>query len=201
MKAIENEKLETLMPSAGVTGTVKWYDAKKGFGFVVVPGYDGDFLLHENILANFGRSSIAEGSSVEFVFDQTATGLKIVELISIAPPDETEHYPPEEPVDHLYDTLVPARVKWFDKNKGYGFVNEFGSVEDIFIGIGVLRRSSRKALQNSEAICIQIAERAGRKTVHRVYDWSSPMPLSGSSEASVRSERSKGPVQNTTIQV
>lgn len=175
MKDIENEKSETLMPSDVMAGTVKWYDARKGFGFVVVPGCHSDFLLHENALANFGRSSIAEGSSVEFVFAHTTTGFKVVELISIAPPDETEQYPAEEPVDYVFDDLVPARVKWFDQNKGYGFVNEFGSVEDIFIGIGVLRRSSRKALQNSEAICIQIAERAGRKTVYRIHDWSSPI--------------------------
>ena len=45
-----------------------------------------------------------------------------------------------EPVD-LSLPLEPARVKWFDKGKGFGFANVFGRDEDVFLHIEVLRRS------------------------------------------------------------
>ncbi|MHA1128835.1 MAG: cold-shock protein, partial [Alphaproteobacteria bacterium] len=38
-----------------IKGQVKWFDATKGFGFVVSEDEDGDILLHANVLRNFGR--------------------------------------------------------------------------------------------------------------------------------------------------
>ena len=44
-----------------VVGQVKWFDAVKGFGFVVSDAGGPDILLHANVLRNFGQNSVADG--------------------------------------------------------------------------------------------------------------------------------------------
>ena len=55
-------------------GQVKWFDAAKGYGFLVADDDQGDILLHANVLRNFGRGSIAEGSVVSFSLQSTDRG-------------------------------------------------------------------------------------------------------------------------------
>ncbi|PJI84417.1 CspA family cold shock protein [Yoonia maricola] len=152
-------------------GMVKWFDSTRGFGFVVIDGVETDFLLHQNVLHGFGRTSIAEGSGVEFAYQSTDNGYKITELFSITPPQIDVSRAPEVEPDIVFEERVPARVKWFDPAKGYGFVNQFGSAEDIFVGIAILRKSMLGELQSGDALCIQIAETDGRKSVFSVHDW------------------------------
>jgi len=67
--------------------------------------------------------------------------------------------------------LEPARVKWFDKGKGFGFANVFARPEDVFIHIEVLRHSGFADLQAGEAVCLRIVEgKRGRMAV-QVVSW------------------------------
>ena len=54
--------------------------------------------------------------------------------------------------------VVPARVKWFDKAKGFGFANIFGKPEDVFLHIEVLRRSGLADLQPGEALALRVVK-------------------------------------------
>lgn len=156
---------------AKLSGYVKWYDTKKGFGFVVVSGWEKDFLLHDNVLQNCGRSRIAEGSRVEFQYASATNGFRITEVISITSPDDASEPAFDFAPSNISKKAIPARVKWFDSNMGYGFVNTYGSNDDIFIGQDVLRSSILGELQTGEAVNIQTAENQGRKIVYRIYDW------------------------------
>ena len=85
------------------------------------------------------------------------------EVIRIEPPelDEAEHhhgFVAESLDDAAAGPLEPARVKWFDKAKGFGFANAFGRPGDIFIHIEVLRRSGLADLQPGEAVCVRVIE-------------------------------------------
>ncbi|EBA11986.1 cold shock protein [Roseobacter sp. CCS2] len=150
---------------------MKWFDAYRGFGFVVIDGIETDFLLHQNILHGFGRTSIAEGSSVEFAYQSTENGFKIIEIFAIAPPSPRAVPDPQLEPDVVLEERIPVRVKWFDPSKGYGFVNAFGCAEDIFVGAATLRKSMLGDLQSGDALCVQIAETEGRKSVFSVHDW------------------------------
>ena len=46
------------------TGTVKWFNAKKGFGFVVVDGYDHDIFVHYSVIEGDGFRTLVEGEEV-----------------------------------------------------------------------------------------------------------------------------------------
>ncbi|WP_371038372.1 MULTISPECIES: cold-shock protein [unclassified Rhodosalinus] len=144
-------------------GHVKWFDPAKGFGFVVAEEGGPDILLHANVLRNFGQSSIADGAQVEITAQQTARGMQAVAVLDIKPPEGTgpatladfEGYDPEE---LRAAPLEPARVKWFDTAKGFGFANVFGRSEDVFVHIEVLRRSGLADLQPGEALAVRVIE-------------------------------------------
>jgi CspA family cold shock protein len=67
--------------------------------------------------------------------------------------------------------LEPARVKWFDKAKGFGFANVFGSSEDVFIHIEVLRRAGLADLQPGEALAIRVIDGKRGRMALEVCAW------------------------------
>lgn len=159
-----------------VMGRVKWFDPAKGFGFVVVDNDGGDILLHANVLRNFGQSSVADNARITVVVQHTARGAQAIEVLEILPPtDETT-----APIHDLGETdaaaiaaltLEPARVKWFDKTKGFGFANVYGRPEDVFIHIEVLRRSGFADLQPGEAVCLRVIDGKRGRMAAQVVSW------------------------------
>ncbi|MBB1490808.1 CspA family cold shock protein [Paracoccus sp. MC1854] len=142
-------------------GRVKWFDPAKGFGFIADAEGGPDVLLHGNVLRSFGQSSIIEGSEVEVLAVQTARGRQAIEVCALAPPPSDA--PP--PIVELADMdeaevralpLLPARVKWFDRSKGFGFANVFGRKGDVFLHIEVLRRFGFADLVGGEAVCLRV---------------------------------------------
>ena len=171
-KKMNDEELELKL----LHGRVKWFDPAKGFGFVVAEGEPSDILLHANVLRNYGQSSVADGAEITVRAQMTQRGIQAVDVIKIEPPvgvavvlqDESELATPDE-IAAL--PLEPARVKWFDKGKGFGFANVFGRPEDVFVHIEVLRHSGFADLQSGEAVCLKIVEgKRGRMAV-QVLSW------------------------------
>jgi len=154
-----------------VTGRVKWFDPSKGFGFILADDGGPDILLHANVLRSFGQSSISDGAGITVTVQETQRGLQAVAVLCISPPEMEATVGFEEaeelhPDDIATLDLEPARVKWFDKSKGFGFANTFGSDADVFIHIEVLRRSGFADLQAGEALSLRIIEgRRGRMAV------------------------------------
>lgn len=157
-------------------GRVKWFDPAKGFGFIVSEDSPSDVLIHANVLRNFGQSSVADGSGISVRVQRTQRGIQAVEVLSIEPPQGVSFPLAEEGGTATAEEIAarplePARVKWFDKGKGFGFANVFGRPEDVFIHIEVLRVSGFADLQPGEAVCLRIVEgRRGRMAV-QVISW------------------------------
>ena len=74
-----------------VQGRVKWFDATRGFGFLVSDEFDGDVLVHFSVLREHGRRSLPEGALCEFVLTKQERGLQAKKIVSI---DLTEAVPP-----------------------------------------------------------------------------------------------------------
>ena len=159
-----------------VQGVVKWFDPGKGFGFVVSDQGGPDILLHANVLRNFGQGSVVDGSEITITVQDTQRGLQAVEVLEIVPPAGSESVPLRDMVDISPSDIAsrpvePARVKWFDKAKGFGFANVFGSNADVFIHVEVLRRSGLADLQTGEAIGLRIVDGERGRMAVEVISW------------------------------
>ncbi|MEO0861706.1 MAG: cold shock domain-containing protein [Pseudomonadota bacterium] len=158
-----------------IEGKVKWFDTTRGFGFVVSDQADRDVLLHANVLRNFGQSSVPDGALVTLRIQRSERGLQATEILSLETPEadvevseEGPEYLRPVPDDLPYNA---AKVKWFDKGKGFGFANVFGSSEDVFIHIEVLRRFGLADLLPGEAICVRVMDGARGRLAVEVRRW------------------------------
>jgi CspA family cold shock protein len=48
------------------TGTVKWFNDSKGYGFITPDGADKDLFVHHSAISGEGYKSLSEGAKVEF---------------------------------------------------------------------------------------------------------------------------------------
>lgn len=159
-----------------IDGQVKWFDPVKGFGFVVAEGGGPDILLHANVLRNFGQSSVADGAKIELLAQETQRGVQAVEILNISVAETADSavladFEDLEAPDLNELPLQPARVKWFDKGKGFGFANVFGREEDIFVHVEVLRRKGLAELQPGEALAIRVMEGRRGLMAAQVCSW------------------------------
>jgi cold shock protein len=158
------------------TGQVKWFDPGKGFGFIVADEGGPDVLLHANVLRNYGQSSVADGTPISFRVQVTQRGLQAVEVIKIEatvglPLAMSEEDSQISADDLLKLPISPARVKWFDKVKGFGFANVWGAQEDVFVHIEVLNHSGFADLQAGEAVCLRVTDGKRGKMAVQVLAW------------------------------
>ncbi len=163
-----------------IIGEVKWFDPVKGFGFVVSDEGGPDVLLHANVLRNFGQSTVADAARIEIDAQKTERGVQAVEVIRIevSRAGETHTLADFADLDEAEirnAALEPARVKWFDKGKGFGFANIFGRSEDVFLHIEVLRRSGLADLQPGEALAIRVVEGKRGRMAIEVSAWESAL--------------------------
>jgi CspA family cold shock protein len=56
------------------TGTVKWFNSEKGFGFIEVEGENDVFVHFSAIQGTAGRKNLEEGQKVQFEVEQGARG-------------------------------------------------------------------------------------------------------------------------------
>ena len=153
-----------------VVGRVKWFDATRGFGFVVSDGIDGDILIHFSVLREHGRRSLPEGALVECVPMKLDRGLQAKRVISIdvgsavvaqpRPQRSTSKDVDRKALTDSAGEFEPVEVKWFNRVKGYGFVNRVGDPDslDVFVHMETVRNSELGDLQPGQRLSARIAE-------------------------------------------
>jgi CspA family cold shock protein len=154
-----------------VVSRVKWFDATRGFGFLISDELDGDILLHFSVLKEHGRRSLPEGAIVECVPVRLPRGLQAKRVLSIdlgsaVPAPPRANISPAERADReaLADAAgdyEPVEVKWFNRVKGYGFVNRVGaqaSEEDVFVHMETVRQAGIGDLQPGQPLEARIAD-------------------------------------------
>lgn len=153
-----------------VVGHVKWFDATRGFGFLVSDAIDGDILIHFSVLREHGRRSLPEGAIVECVPMKLDRGLQAKRVISIdvgtavvaqpRPVRSTSKDVDRKALSEAAGEFEPVEVKWFNRVKGYGFVNRASDPEshDIFVHMETVRNSEVGDLQPGQRVLARIAE-------------------------------------------
>ncbi len=57
-------------------GRVKWFDEKKGFGFILDPAVKGDIFVHFSVIQGHSYRTLEEGEEVEYELTSDEKGLK-----------------------------------------------------------------------------------------------------------------------------
>ena len=72
------------------SGRVKWFDSKKGFGFIEAAELDGDVFVHHTGIAGDGYHHLKEGDKVEFELEETEKGPQAVNVRVTEEPAESD---------------------------------------------------------------------------------------------------------------
>jgi len=128
-----------------VSGLVKWFDVGRGYGFIIPDNGMQDILLHLSCLKRDGFEAPLEGTRVICEAVARQKGYQCLRVLAV---DTSTAINPVErrPRTHTNVTAssawVRAKVKWFNRARGFGFASEGEGSPDIFIHMETLRKTA-----------------------------------------------------------
>jgi CspA family cold shock protein len=140
-------------------GVIKWFDASKGYGFIVPDNGGADILLHVTVLRRDGYQTAYEGARIVCECIQRQKGYQAFRVISMD--ESTAIHPAQMLPPRTHVTVTPtsglerAQVKWFNRLRGFGFLTRGEGTPDIFVHMETLRRYGMTELRPGQYVLVR----------------------------------------------
>ena len=141
-----------------LAGKMKFFDARRGYGFFAADGDQGDVLVHILHLRAAGYQTVYEGARVHAIVHRTSKGLQVSRILSL---DESSAIHPSQIPQRTREKVqaesdwVQAKVKWYNCDKGYGFVCEGEGRPDCMVHADTLQRWGVAPLRPQQVVEIR----------------------------------------------
>ena len=158
-------------PASGPTvdATVKWFNGEKGFGFAELADGTGDAFLHIAVLQAAGQDAVEPGTKLKVQVGQGQKGRQITAVLEVdrstaaAPqPRRADRGSAPSGRGHQFDESsaveLSGTVKWFNGEKGFGFVVTEDGGKDVFVHISVLEKAGMRALAEGQRIAMRVVQ-------------------------------------------
>jgi len=175
---------EKAISQASAKGKVKWFNATKGYGFITLDN-GGDAFCHASALQATGHSDVPPGTTIVCDLADSQRGLQVVSVHSVD--ISTAEAPSRGPRRDFggggdrfggggdrfggggyrdsgpSGPMVEGKIKFFNDQKGFGFVMPDNGSGDIYLHASALRRSGVQAVEPEQRI--RYSTRQGNKGV------------------------------------
>ena len=151
--------------SEPVEASVKWFNADKGFGFVTVAG-GADAFLPSRALEMAGHSTVPDGARLKVRINQGPKGPQVAEILEVdtntAQAMSKAGRPSSRPSSQRPGAAATEEclgsVKWYNVEKGFGFVAQDRGGKDVFVHATTLDRSGLSELAEGQRVRMQISQ-------------------------------------------
>ncbi|MGA8195734.1 MAG: cold-shock protein [Acetobacteraceae bacterium] len=154
-----------------VQATVKWFNAEKGYGFAALADGSGDVFLHVNALQAAGHQAVSPGATLRVRIGSGQKGRQVDQVISVD--ESTAEQPasrrppsarprtqdgPRRQIDLSSAVETVGTVKWYNPDKGFGFITPQTGGKDVFIHATVLERAGLGPLQEGQSVRMGVVQ-------------------------------------------
>ncbi|MGO4558260.1 cold-shock protein [Mesorhizobium sp. 2RAF21] len=154
-----------------------WFNASKGFGFVKLE--DGaEVYLHVRVLEAAGSRDVSEGTRLKVRVEETPRGSQIAQVLEIG--EAVPGVPPHRGGSRAavagsgQQLESEGTVKWYNPDKGFGFIAPVNGDRDIFVHATALARSASAALPRDKRFLSNVG-RARKASKSRAFALPDPL--------------------------